>query len=441
MSQYPRIQRYRSGRQGGLSFRSQRRSALPAWVYLVWLPTVLLGLLAIWQAEALQPRVLALVGVQPTPTITAGAWAQQGDAAFWQGDLDAAIGAYRNAARLAPNNVDIIYELARTLLYRSYNDARFIGDIDEALQWTSRLLEVVPNNSRAHTIHCFALVRARQSSAAVQSCIRAIDLNPNDSEPHAYLALAQYDLGRTASALDQAATAVRLNPKSIDGNMAYALALAFQGRVERALDHYKLAASVNPKLEFPYFQMAFYAYSLANVERNQDRAETLYRIALSAYNTILQHNPRSVKAYTRICQTYLAKGEPRLAREYCQEATSIDPTSSQAWRWLGEVYHKSRNYEDAVEALRTCAQLEERQGIPKSLRDPTCWWLRGVGYFILGDCNTAIPILDDVLTWTTDEIAIRETRRTIEKCATAYQGLYRTPTPIPTSTPRPTPIL
>lgn len=102
MSGYPRIQRNR--RRGGLSFRPQRRG-LPVWVYAFWLPAVLLGLLAIGQAEALQPRVMALMGAPPTPTISAGAWAQQGDAAFWQGDLDGAIEAYRNAARLAPNKL------------------------------------------------------------------------------------------------------------------------------------------------------------------------------------------------------------------------------------------------------------------------------------------------------------------------------------------------
>ena len=437
MARYQRIQRNRAG---GLTFR-RRRQGLPLWFFTVWLPVFAFLLFIISQLNTIQPQVLALVGVQPTPTPAGVAYATWADQAFWNGDLDTAVQNYRMAAEREPKNVDILYELARSLIYRSYGDVRFAGDIQEAEKWSEQAVNADPNNARAYTINCFALVRAAKSSAAIQSCIRAIDLNPNDAEAHAYLSMAQYDLGRNATALTESTEAVRLNPNSIDANMAHAANLAFNGRIQAAIDHYKRAASVNPKLEFPYFQMAFFVYTLANAERDQDRAEGLYRIALSAYNTILQNNPNSVKAYTRLCQTYLAKGEPKLAAQYCKEATTIDPQSSQAWRWLGEVYHKSRNYEDAVDSLKTCADLEESQRLPKSLRDPTCWWLRGVGYFILGDCNRAIPILEDVLTWATDPIAVRETRRTIDKCATAYQGLYSTPTPAPTPTVRPTPIL
>lgn len=210
---------------------------------------------------------------------------------------------------MMPNNVAVIYELVRMLIYRSYGDIRYVGDIAEAEQWAARAVEVAPNDSRAHTINCYALVRAEKASAAVQSCIRAIEINPNDAESHAYLSMAQYDLQRTSAALNEAREAVRLNPRSIDANIAYALSLSFQGQFDQALEHYKNAASLNAKLEFPLFQMAFFAYTLGNAqqERNPTRAETLYRIALSAYNTILQNNPNSVKAYTRICQTYLAK--------------------------------------------------------------------------------------------------------------------------------------
>lgn len=439
MARYPRIQR---NYNGGLSFRRRRRG-IPLRLMTILIGLGLIGLL-IWQFNAIQSRVVAMIiGAPSVPTLPPSVYAKQGDAAYWAGNLDEAVANFRRAAEMMPNNVAVIYELVRMLIYRSYGDIRYVGDIAEAEQWAARAVEVAPNDSRAHTINCYALVRAEKASAAVQSCIRAIEINPNDAESHAYLSMAQYDLQRTSAALNEAREAVRLNPRSIDANIAYALSLSFQGQFDQALEHYKNAASLNAKLEFPLFQMAFFAYTLGNAqqERNPTRAETLYRIALSAYNTILQNNPNSVKAYTRICQTYLGKGDPREARLYCQKAVEIDPESSQAWRWLGEVYHKSRNYEDAVEALRTCAQLEQQQGIPKDLRDPTCYYLRGIGFFILGQCDVAIPILEEVLSWTTDEIAIRETRRTIDKCATAYEGLYRTPTPIPSPTPRPTPIL
>lgn len=437
MAHYRRIRRNRSALASGQLFGGRRRGLSP-WFLAFWVLSMALMGVVVWQFNNIQPRVLALVGSPATPTPTNIEYAQRADDAFWRGDLDGAVESYRLAAQLEPENIQVLYELARVLIYRSYGDVRFAGDIGEAERWAAKAVEVAPDNARAHTIYCFALVRASKSSAAVQECLRALDLNRDDSETHAYLSMAQYDLARYPSAEQEGAEAIKLNPNSIDGNIAYATALSFRGQFQRALEYYQKSASINPKLEFPYFQMAFLAYTLAN--RNND--EGRYRIALAAYSTILQNNPRSVKAYTRMCQTYLAKGEPKLARQYCQQAIEIDPESSQAWRWLGEVYHKSRNYEDAVDALNQCADLEQSQGIARDLRDPTCYWLRGAGWFIRGDCDRAIQILEDALSWMTDEIGIRESRKIIDKCAQdVYRGTYKTPTPIPSPTPRPTPIL
>jgi tetratricopeptide (TPR) repeat protein len=416
----------------------RRRRGINPWLIGFWLLGMAAAGIVIWQFNAIQPKVLAIVGSASTPTPGGIEYAQRGDQAFWRGDLDGAVNNYRVAAQLTPANVDVLYELSRVLIYRSYGDVRNLGDIAEAEKVSAQAVQVAPNNSRAHTINCFALLRDGKSSDAVRSCIRAIDLNQANADAHAYLSMAYYDLTRTSAALDEAEQAVQLDPLSIDANSAYARSLAYQGRVTAAFQYYEKAASINPSLEFPYFEMAFFAYTLAN-QRND---EGQYRIAINTYNAVIQRNPKSVKAYTRLCQTYLGKGDPKQARTYCLKATEIDSGYTQAWRWLGEVYHKSRDYEDAVEALKTCADQEEAQGIPIESRDPTCYYLRGVGYFVMGDCTKAIPILDDVLTWSTDTIALRESRRALDKCAQdVYGGNYKTPTPIPTATPRPTPIL
>jgi tetratricopeptide (TPR) repeat protein len=437
MADYGRIRRNRSALGNGLIF-GQKRRGISLWFLLFWLVSMGVVALVVWQFNDIQPRVLAMVGSPATPTPSMVEYARLGDRAFWSGDLDGAVDHYRTAAQLMPDDVNVLYELARVLIYRSYGDIRNLGDIAEAERWAEQAIRIAPNSARAQTIHCFALVRAGKSSDAVRACLRAIDLNPSDAEPHAYLSMASFDLGRTSTALEEARSAVELNPNSIDANSAYARALAFQGEFSAAMGHFENAIAVNPNLEFPYFELAFFAYTLANRNNGDERQ---YRIAISAYSAVLERSPQSVKAYTRLCQTYLAMGEPRDAAGYCQQAIEIDPEYAPGWRWLGEVYHKSRNYEDAVESLKTCSDLETAQGVPVDARDSTCWWLRGVGYFILGDCERAMPILEDVLTWATDEIAIRETNRAIDKCATAYQGMYVTPTPIPTATPRPTPIL
>lgn len=438
MRDYGRIRRDRSVLYEGALFGRRRRRRFPIF-FVIFYALALAGVaIVLWQFNNIQPRVLAMIDTVSTPTPSGVEYAQRGDLAYQQGNLDEAVANFRAAARGVPNDVNILYELARVLVYRSYGDVRNLPDIDEAVKIGEQAVSIAENNSRAHTIYCFALVRAGQTSEAVRSCLRALDLDPGNADAHAYLSMAYYDLGRTSSALEQAEQAVRLNPSSIDANIAVARALTFQGSFNAALQYYEKAANINPNLELPWFEFGGFAYNLGN-RFNGDEAR--YRIAISAYNTVLKKNPNSVKAYTRLCQTYLAKGEPRDARLYCEKATEIDPAYAPAWRWLGEVSHKSRNYESAVEQLKRCSDLQ--QGIPVENRDATCWWLRGVGYFVLGDCDTARPILEDALRWMTDEIGIRESQKTLGKCQdnAVFTGTYRTPTPLPSPTPRPTPIL
>jgi tetratricopeptide (TPR) repeat protein len=439
MANLGQIQRNRSALSRGAVFGKPRRRLIVSPVFLtVWTVLMIGAALSIRNADNITARIEASINTPGAPTLTPIQYARQGDTAFWKGDLNAAVDNYRLAAQIDPTDVGVLYELIRVLIYRSYGDVRNLGDIDEAEQWAIKAVEASPDDPRANAINCFALVRAGKTSNAIQSCLRAIDLDDSFADAHAFLSMASYDLGRTSQASEQAETAVRLNENSIDANIAFARTLSFAGRNGAALTHYEKAASINPNLEFPFFEMGFFAYNLAN-RNNGD--ESRYRIAINAYETVIKRNPNSVKAYTRLCQTQLARGEPKLARQYCMKATEVDPGYTLGWRWLGEVYHKSRNYEDAVQAFAECQRQEIALGIPKENRTETCWWLQGVDYFILGDCDKARPILEDVLSWTRDEIAVRESNRTLLKCATAYEGTYQTPTPVPSPTPRPTPIL
>ncbi len=415
----------------------RRRRSLRFWLSVACAAAFAMLGFVLWQLDTLQPKVAAMVGPQPTATPNAFEYARKADAAFWQGDLNTAISAYREAANSAPTNVDILYELARMLIYRSYGDVRNSADVDEAQKWGAQAIQAAPDNARAYTINCFALLTASKSEDAVRSCVRALDLDRANADAHAYLALAYYDLGRTSSALQEGETAVQLNDKSIDAQTAYAFALWFQGRTTQALEHFKQAAEINQRLEFPYFNMGGFASALGTTD------DTKYLLAIDVYNTVLSFNKTSVKAYTRLCQTYFAKAsrsveDIRLARDNCEQATELDGQYATGWRWLGQVQYFSRNYEGSLESFDKCYELEK--DLPSQNREVECWYLRASAYFILAECEKAFPIIDDMLQWTTADW-VDKARVLINKCQYAYKGEYKTPTPVPTPMPKPTPIL
>src|SRR5262249_44429050 len=148
----------------------------------------------------------------------------------------------------------------------------------------------------------------------------------------------------------------------------------------------------------------------------------------------------SVKAYTRLCETYYRMGEPNMAKDNCASAINLDPNYTAAYKWLGQVHYTGRDYEDSIKDFETCTQQQQDANVAPDDRLTECWYLPGLAWFILGYCNKAMPIFTELLQWTHDKNAIDKTNIGINKCATAYQGQYKTPTPQPPTPTRPPPI-
>lgn len=416
------LRRDRSALGRGEIFRPRRRA--PRWLLSLTGFTVLAAALVFWQMNTIQPAVLALIGVRSTPTPTLLESARQGDLAFWRGNLTASIDHYRKAFALDPANVDIGYELIRMLIYRSYDDERNRSDIAEAVALAEDLLTANPSNSRAHAIHCYALLRSGQAEAATQSCQQAIRLNGEDPNPYAYLALAYYDLSRYDVAFEAATQALQRDPDGIESNTAYAFLLAASRQPDAAIEHFKKAAARNPRLEFPYFNLAINALGVGLARG--DQALTL--LAINAYDTVLSLNKRSVKAYTSLCRAYFSQGERNLARDSCRTAVDLDPTYTPAWRWLGEIDYRTAEYEGAIRALSECNAREK--DLPPTVRQSACWYFLGLAYVQSGQCERALPIFADMLTWTRETNAVSLANKGAAICG----GLPQT-APTPTSGP------
>src|SRR5882724_6696407 len=236
MSNEMRIRRDRSSLSDGSLFGRRRRGIAP-WKIFVWVVTMGVLGVVIWQFNTIQPQILAMVNISATATPVAQVYWKTAELAYWRGDLTTAIANYRQAVKQQPRNVDLLYELTRMLIYHSYDDRRNADDIakyqkddatgqqiliDGALYWAQKAIESDPNNPRAYTINCFALLTdGNKLEDAGRSCVHAIDLNSNDSESHAYLSSVDFELTRYDTALAEAAKAVQLNDKSIDAHTSY----------------------------------------------------------------------------------------------------------------------------------------------------------------------------------------------------------------------------
>ncbi|MFP4322444.1 MAG: tetratricopeptide repeat protein [Anaerolineales bacterium] len=333
-----------------------------------------------------QSSAIQVIYGTATPTTTAITYAQQGEAAFQQGDLEEAVQLYGQAANMEPDNLDIQFQYVRALIYRSFAGRTFAFLAADALDVASRAVANYPDDPRAQAMYALALTQNSRSEEAIAAGLRTVELAPQWAEAHAYLSMAYRDQGRFRQAIQSAERAAELDDNSVDAMRALALSLAFVGEFNLAIQVYNDAIRISPRLDALYFELAVYYVA------QQD-----YDAAIAAYDQVLANDPTNVKAYTRKCETYFQQREDASAQEACEQALQLDNNFPEAWRQLGMVRYTRRNYEGAIEAFETCAQIQEDANFPLNQREIECWYLRGLAHYLLDNCPIAVPILQEAL--------------------------------------------
>ncbi|MHB8628545.1 MAG: tetratricopeptide repeat protein [Aggregatilineales bacterium] len=452
-----RIRRDHSALSDGTMFGRKRRG-INRWLLGAWVLGIIGVGLVIWKFDKVQPVALAMIGQAPTATPSDVTYAQRGYAAFLNGQLEIAVENYCWAShgipveptantpypyprcKLPANgsnealsiDVNIGYELVRAMIYRGYDDRRGNTYFQNADEWAKLLTAAAPKNERAHAILAFALTNDNQAEQGVPEGLTAVSLNPNDSEAHAYLSMAYYSASRYQDSVTEGEAAVALDKQSqsVDAHIADAQALFVTGQFDAAQNEYEASTKINPRLTFPYFDLAaFFLY------RQQQEA------AIAEYEQVLALDNKNVKALTRKCAAYFNIGETDKALSSCLTVYGLDPFYTEGIKWLGQVYYNRRDYEDAIKYLGICRTQEiAATKIAPVDRLSECWYLAGLAQYLLGHCDQAYPLFNEVLSFTDNTQAIQLTRKGIAGCAAVNPGTP-TPTPIPIPPTKLPPIL
>jgi tetratricopeptide (TPR) repeat protein len=399
--------------------------------FVIWLVMMAVILGVLWRFNSVQSWVLAGIGDEPTATLDAVSEARLGERAYLVGDLERAIEHYGRAAEMNPNNIDILFEYGRMLIYRSYAGRSYAFRAGQALEIAQKAVEIDQNNPRAQALLCYALLENDRAEEAIGAGLRAEQLAPDYAEARAYLSMAYRGAGRPNQAFQKADEAVQLDPNSLDARRALAISLAFVGEFDASVQQYERAIQIHPRFDALYFELALYY-----------KAQNNYDAAIAAYDQVLSMEPENVKAYTRKCETYFTMREDSLAQEACEQAIQLDAAYPEAHRQLGMVRYTRRNYEGAIESFEECARLQEEQGILLPDREIECYYIRGLAHSLLARCDEAWPVLQDALQMKPNETIKGYINQGLMSCVN-YDEEYDIndiPTPIPNTPIPPEPI-
>ncbi len=297
----------------------------------------------------------------PTPTRSAPSYQEEGEAHFASGDLERSIAAYTEAVRLRPDDAELLAALARVQTYSSALIASTEDErerLEEARISIDRAVEINEDSPYAWAIRILVYdwlaaeeedVRLQQEyfTAAEASASRAVLLDPENVLALAYDAEVAVDQLQYAEALDKIQAALNLDSSSMDVHRVYGTVLESSGDYEGAIEAYGRAAQINPNLTFIYLRMGANYRRLRQVDKALDyfsRAATI-----NSQLGIADPIP-----YWSIGRTYLQDGEFFIAARNLESAVEISPGNPELLGYLGIIYFKARNYENAIATLK-CA--------------------------------------------------------------------------------------
>jgi tetratricopeptide (TPR) repeat protein len=348
----------------------RRRDESSVYRMFLWVVLILAGVWVVRLAQVgeIQPLFLPT----PTPTRFAASYALEGDAHFTAGQLEAAINAYREAARVDPNNAEVWAKLSRIQTYSTallVRQEEILARMDEAIGSAEKAIEVDPDNSFAHAVYSFALnwkasytpdARERQAllTQSEQEAVRALQLDNTNTLALAFYAEVLVDQQKWTQALQTVEQALQRDSSLMDVHRVHAYVLESLGEYALAIEAYDRAIKITPNLTFLYLRAGAGYRRLAFESPNEQVQRELYEKSLEYFAQTARINEQlGVKdptPYLSIARTYSQMGEFFIAIRNVQRTIEFQPDNAVFYGELGVLYHKNRNYETGILALK-CA--------------------------------------------------------------------------------------
>ena len=372
----------------------RRRDETSVYRMFLW---VVLTLGGIWLIRSVQTGdVKPLFLPTATPTRFALSYANEGDALFIAGKLSdvtdadgnivspGAITALREAAEVDPNNAKVWADLARIQTYSTallVNRTEILNRLDEAVASAEKAVETDPDSSYAYGVYAFSLdwkasyitderERQKMLSQAGDAATRSLQLDNSNALALAFFAEVLVDQQRWTQAQQYIDQALNLDPSLMDVHRVHAYVLESLGEYALAIEAYDRAISISPNLTFLYIRAGANYRTLAFNSPNEEIQTELFETSLGYFDKAARINDQlGVKdpgPYLSIARTYSQMGQFFIAIRNVQKTIEFQPEKAEFYGELGVLYHKNRNYETGILALkcavRGCTEDESCDG-------------------------------------------------------------------------------
>lgn len=251
------------------------------------------------------------------------------------GDRDRARRSFEDVIRLRPDDMDA--RLGMVALEPATPEGR-----ERAMAVLRKILELKPNEPRAHFQMAHALSALGRKREAEQAYRRAIQFNPEYANAHYNLGLLLLGERRWADAFEQFEWVAAHEPQRAEAHFNLGRVAFGQGDYERAGAAYRHAID----LRHGHYPEAHLNLGLVHATLKD------YERASSAYRNAIKERPDYSEAWYNLGLAYLKQKKLGEAENAFLTAVRHDAKYAQSWFNLGVLYGEAGRDADAVEAYR-----------------------------------------------------------------------------------------
>ena len=229
------------------------------------------------------------------------------------------------------------------------------GLTDQAMAKFRQVLQISPDNSRAHFNLATLLDERGKADEAIGHYRRALQIDPDYAHVHLNLGTIYQSQGKLDDAADQYRRTLRLMPQSAEAHANLGQVLHIQDQHSAAIEHLRQAVSINAELSLAHRHLGASLARLGQFDQ-----------AIDAYRRYLRLAPDDAEIHYELGSLSARVGRLDTAVEEYQQSLRLQPNAvpalnAMARLWATHPDEESRQPQKAIEYAKRAATLTGRR--------------------------------------------------------------------------------
>lgn len=269
---------------------------------------------------------------------------------FFNGNIDGAIRAYKQALAMEPDMVQCHMGLLSLYIQKQ--------DFAKAIEECHEVIRLKPNTKDVHLILGNLLRAQNDLDGSIEALTKAAESGSDPGQVHSALGTAHLQKGNLEKAEEHLAHAVEKSPKgSADAHLLLGVVKFKKGNKAEAISH--IDHSIKMKAKNP---------EAHNAKGDMLAADGKWKEALEEYELAVKDEPKFALAHASMGNAHLQLGDNEKAMEHFKKARDLNPSDKNVLYALPILLEKAGKINEALVEFENSLMLETDATMASQIR-------------------------------------------------------------------------